>query len=84
MVAALDVVVCFLAALAHKILVCSLQLALWWWWWQLYLCGGTVAGYSGWIVVSKCTSGCCSAPAEWQMPTNWCQNVIVHNITSIL
>ena len=27
------------------------------------LCGGVVAGYCGWIVVSKCTCWCCSAPA---------------------
>ena len=25
--------------------------------------GGIVAGCCGWIVVSRCTCGCCSAPA---------------------
>ena len=29
----------------------------------IYLCGGMVAGYYGWIVVSRSTCGCCSAPA---------------------
>ena len=29
----------------------------------IYLCGGIVAGCCGWIIVSKCTCGCCSAPA---------------------
>ena len=52
MVAAPDVVVCFLAALAHNIDGGC-----------IYLCGGVVAGYCGWIVVSKCICWCCSAPA---------------------
>ena len=53
MVAAPDVVVCFLAALAHNSGDGGC----------IYLCGGVVAGYCGWIVVSKCICWCCSAPA---------------------
>ena len=60
MVAAPDVVVCFLAALAHNILLIAtstvvvVMVVVFIYWWS---------GYCGWIVVSKCICGCCSAPA---------------------
>ena len=61
MVAAPDVVVCFLAALAHNMLLIAtstvvvVMVVVF-----IYICGGIVAGYCGWIVVSKCICGCSS------------------------
>ena len=79
MVAAPDVMVCFLAAVAYNILLIAtstvvvVMVVVFIYWW-----------YSSWIVVSKCTCGYCSAPAQQQMPTNCCQNVIVLNSASSL
>ena len=55
-------VACFLSAVAHNILLIAtstvvMMLVVFIYWWYI------VAEYCDWIVVSKCTCGCCSAPA---------------------
>ena len=65
-IAAPDVVVCFLAALAHKytgVLIATSNVAVRGGDGCVCLFGGIVAGCCGWIVVSRCTCRCCSAPA---------------------
>ena len=54
-------VVCFLSAVAHNILLIATSTVVVMV--VVFIIGGIVAGYCGWIVVSKCTCGCCSAPA---------------------
>ena len=59
-------VVCFLSAVAHNIYTthCNFHCGGDGTGGCIYLSiGGIVAEYCGWIVVSKCTCGCCSAPA---------------------